>query len=137
MWTLGSIKALFFFGSKRTLRSNILPQKKKELIFKLKKFSSILCHLRYYCRCYRKWPYVYIYIYTQSMGFGCPCCTQRCWKTALKKPFKQHSYINKCRRHVTEKATLFFPLDRILQTITKLWPSLFARWDFLRLGITE
>ena len=27
------------------------PKKKnKELIFKFKKFSSILCHLRYYCR---------------------------------------------------------------------------------------
>ena len=62
---MGSIK-VFFFGAKEPLEVIFSPKKgkkkKEEVIFKFKKFSSVLCHLRY-SRRKRENEHVYIYIY--------------------------------------------------------------------------
>ena len=55
-----------FLGAKEPLEVMFSPKKKnKELIFKFKKFSSILCHLQYYSR-KRENEHVCTYIYTHG-----------------------------------------------------------------------
>ena len=63
---IGFNKGFFFFGAKEPLEVIFSPKKgkkkKEEVIFKFKKFSSVLCHLRY-SRRKRENEHVYIYIY--------------------------------------------------------------------------